>query len=282
MELTPPSSLQAQLMAKEYKARGGDYTTPKDNQDESQKHLSKWTEEEWQTKEGSGDAKKADGTRKRYLPKKAWEEMSEGEKEETEEKKVEGGKAGKQHVANTERAKRSRRRANDEEDEKGEEKKKTKPRKGRSAGGKSEEHDDGENQEEEEEADHDGEEDEAEEKNAKSGQKRGRGRPAQPASNKKQKANSGKGKQSGKATPKKTSEPPAKPGSKERLPKKGQKVHWHSLPGYIEGVVVEVAYEDKEVEGKRIRGKEDDPRIVLKSSGSGKIASHKPEVVFFD
>lgn len=54
-----------------------------------------------QTKEGSGHAKKADGTEKRYLPKKAWERMSGEEKEATEEKKQEGSKEGKQFVGNT-------------------------------------------------------------------------------------------------------------------------------------------------------------------------------------
>lgn len=54
-----------------------------------------------QTKEGSGHAKKEDGTEKRYLPKKAWEKMSEQEKEETDQKKQEESKQGKQHVSNT-------------------------------------------------------------------------------------------------------------------------------------------------------------------------------------
>lgn len=54
-----------------------------------------------QTKEGSGHAKKEDGTEKRYLPKKAWEKMSEGEKQATDEKKQEESKEGKQFVSNT-------------------------------------------------------------------------------------------------------------------------------------------------------------------------------------
>ena len=73
--------------------------------------MSEWTEEEWQTKGGSGNAKKEDGTEKRYLPKKAWEQMSENEKEETEEKKLESSKEGKQHVGNTKKAKDSRKKA---------------------------------------------------------------------------------------------------------------------------------------------------------------------------
>jgi hypothetical protein len=97
------------MTASEYKARGGDYTTPKDEKKPSQKNLDKWTDEEWQTKEGSGTAKQDDGSRKRYLPKKAWEELDEDEKEATEEKKAEGGKEGKQFVGNTAEAKRKRR-----------------------------------------------------------------------------------------------------------------------------------------------------------------------------
>ena len=75
------------MMASEYKKRGGDYNTDKSEKDESQKNLDKWGEEEWQTKEGSGNAKKEDGTEKRYLPKKAWENMTEEEKEKTDQKK---------------------------------------------------------------------------------------------------------------------------------------------------------------------------------------------------
>lgn len=58
--------LQAQMMAAEYKKRGGDYNTDKSEKDESQQNLTNWGEEEWQTKEGSGHAKKDDGTEKRY------------------------------------------------------------------------------------------------------------------------------------------------------------------------------------------------------------------------
>jgi hypothetical protein len=65
------------MMASEYKKRGGGYTT--DKKDETAKHLDEWTEEDWQTKEGSGHAKDEDGTEHRYLPKKAWEQMTEKE-----------------------------------------------------------------------------------------------------------------------------------------------------------------------------------------------------------
>jgi hypothetical protein len=101
------------MTASEYKKRGGGYNTSKGGQDESQKHLDRWTKEEWQTKEGSGTARKGDGdgSRKRYLPKKAWEQMNDEEKEETEEKKVKGSKKGEQFVGNTEPAKSARKKA---------------------------------------------------------------------------------------------------------------------------------------------------------------------------
>lgn len=107
-------------MASEYKKRGGGYHTSKEEQDESQKHLERWTEEKWQTKEGSGTARQDDDTRKRYLPKRAWEKMSDDEKEETEEKKVQGSKKGKQFVSNTGEAKSARKQASQDEKDRSE------------------------------------------------------------------------------------------------------------------------------------------------------------------
>jgi len=91
--------------------------------------------------------------------------------------------------------------------------------------------------------------------------------------NKKQKDNKGDGKQD---------DAPGQPGSKGRLPKKESIVHWKALPGFVEGEVVDIVYEEKTVDGKAVKGKPDDPRIVLKSSSSGKIAVHKPEAVYFE
>lgn len=70
-------------------------------------------------------------------------------------------------------------------------------------------------------------------------------------------------------------------GSVDRLPKKGQKVQWKALPGYVDGEVVEILTAEKEVEGKSVRATDADPRIVLKSSKSGKVCVHKPEAVYF-
>lgn len=99
------SARKSQLLAREYEKHGGGY---KGEKDESQKHLEKWTEEEWQTKEGDAKARQQDGETRRYLPKEAWENLSEGEKEETERKKREGSRQGKQHVGNTPEAKEAR------------------------------------------------------------------------------------------------------------------------------------------------------------------------------
>lgn len=59
----------------------------------SQKSLKKWTKEEW----GTSDGKESKG-KKRYLPKKAWEELSPAEKAATNKAKAAGNKKGKQFV----------------------------------------------------------------------------------------------------------------------------------------------------------------------------------------
>jgi hypothetical protein len=99
------SARKSQLLTREYEQRGGGYRGEKG---ESQKNLEKWTEEEWQTQEGEARARGDDGETKRYLPKKAWENMSEEEKRATEQKKREGSREGRQHVPNTEGAKEAR------------------------------------------------------------------------------------------------------------------------------------------------------------------------------
>jgi hypothetical protein len=47
------------------------------------------------------------GRTERYLPKAAWEKMSEEERRETDEKKKAASKKGKQFVPNTETAKKA-------------------------------------------------------------------------------------------------------------------------------------------------------------------------------
>ncbi|KAK5166833.1 uncharacterized protein LTR77_007562 [Saxophila tyrrhenica] len=305
------SARKAQMMAQEYKKRGGSYNTDKSQQDESQKNLSKWSEEEWQTKEGSGNAKQEDGTEKRYLPKKAWENMSEKEKEETDEKKQEESKEGKQFVQNTGKAKQSRKKANEEESEKYEEKK---AKEQQQNGDEEDEEEEGEgddaaeaddSEEEYQDPNGDGEDDDGEEEDddqedegeddaeqdeedskPSAGQKRKQTSNG-PSSNKKQKQTSSN-KNGGNAPPGKVgskhmnAEEPAPRGSADRLPKEGQQVTWKAMPGYVDGSVEEILMKEKEVEGKTIKASEKDPRLVLKSNSSGKICVHKPEACFYE
>lgn len=109
------SARKAQLLAGEYKEKGGGY---KGKKKASQKHLDSWTKEEWQTSDGK-KARRKTATRKkttkktttRYLPKKAWSKLSASEKRATNEKKKAGTKSGKQFVKNTKKAAASRKKA---------------------------------------------------------------------------------------------------------------------------------------------------------------------------
>ena len=60
----------------------------------SQKSLKDWTSQKWRTSDGSESKGK-----KRYLPDKAWDELSSAEKAATNKAKAAGNKKGKQHVA---------------------------------------------------------------------------------------------------------------------------------------------------------------------------------------
>jgi hypothetical protein len=60
----------------------------------SQKSLKKWGDEKWRTSDGSESKGK-----KRYLPDKAWDALTPGEKAATNRAKAKGKKKGKQFVA---------------------------------------------------------------------------------------------------------------------------------------------------------------------------------------
>ncbi len=104
------SARKAQLLAAEYKKAGGDYEQEGGEKSESQRHLAQWTDEKWKTADGE-PAIKPDGETSRYLPEKAWEELTPAEKVATDSKKKAGSKAGRQFVANTEAAKGARKKA---------------------------------------------------------------------------------------------------------------------------------------------------------------------------
>ena len=97
------SARKAQMVAREYEARGGGY---KHERSETQEHLHEWTGEHWQTSDGKPAER--DGVTTRYLPAEAWDKLSPAEKKATNARKVKGSKEGKQFVANTDAAAKAR------------------------------------------------------------------------------------------------------------------------------------------------------------------------------
>ena len=101
------SARKSQMLVQEYEKRGGGYK--KDEKDADAESLEEWTDQNWQTKDGSADASAPGGGTKRYLPERAWDLLSDEEKDRTDRKKREAGDdAAKQYVANTVEAKAAR------------------------------------------------------------------------------------------------------------------------------------------------------------------------------
>ena len=95
------SARKAQLVAQEYEREGGGY---KGKRGEPQKSLKSWGDEHWQTAKGDARARQEDGTTARYLPEKAWDELSASAKKALNDKKREGSRRGLQFVRNTVKA----------------------------------------------------------------------------------------------------------------------------------------------------------------------------------
>lgn len=91
------SARKSQLLTKEYEKRGGDYKH-KGHKTPSQKSLSQWTEEDWQTVDNTVAIKH--GKTVRYLPKEVWQQLSAEEKTKTNALKVAGSKQGNQTIKN--------------------------------------------------------------------------------------------------------------------------------------------------------------------------------------
>jgi hypothetical protein len=113
------SARKAQLLKAAYEKAGGAYLGDKDA---TQQHLSQWSSEDWQTSDGSpsartGSTDERGGASKRYLPKEAWDELSEEDKAATNAAKAEGSADGEQFVANPEAAAEAGRRARDHADD---------------------------------------------------------------------------------------------------------------------------------------------------------------------
>jgi len=87
------SARKAQLVAQEYKSKGGGYSGGKTS---DQKSLSKWTKEDWGTKSGKPSTQGSKATGERYLPKKARDSLSSKEYAATSRKKKADTAKGKQ------------------------------------------------------------------------------------------------------------------------------------------------------------------------------------------
>ena len=97
------SARAMQLASKYYKSANGGYTGAKTK---AQKSITKWTKEKWgySSKKVANKVKKT-GLKARYLPAKAWSNLSSSEKNATNSKKLTASKMGKQFVGNTYKAK---------------------------------------------------------------------------------------------------------------------------------------------------------------------------------
>lgn len=100
------SARKAQLLAGEYKRRGGGFVGERTS---AQKSLENWGDEQWKTADG-GKAQREGGT-SRYLPEAAWAQLSPDEKKATDAKKRRASRKGQQLVPNTAKAASAGRRA---------------------------------------------------------------------------------------------------------------------------------------------------------------------------
>ncbi|SBT65849.1 hypothetical protein GA0070622_2863 [Micromonospora sediminicola] len=98
------SARKSQLLTQEYKRQGGGFIGPKD---ERQRSLQRWGDQDWRTEDGSTRARQGGETR-RYLPGRAWEQLSDQERAATESKKRRASRTGRQFVPNTGPAQRAR------------------------------------------------------------------------------------------------------------------------------------------------------------------------------
>ena len=105
------SARKSQMLVKEYEAQGGGYRS--DEKTESQKSLHEWTEEDWQTSDGKV-AIRGDDQTERYLPRVAWDKLTEAEKKAANLKKEKGTKKGEQTVEWTDAVKRVMQELDDE------------------------------------------------------------------------------------------------------------------------------------------------------------------------
>jgi hypothetical protein len=97
-----------QLAGRIYREKGGGYCGSKTG---AQKKLTKWTGEKWQTASGKKACRTVRGKTvcDRYLPAKAWKDLTPAQRRATQAKKRRAGQ--QQYVSNTAAAKAAGRRA---------------------------------------------------------------------------------------------------------------------------------------------------------------------------
>lgn len=100
------SARKAQLLAAAYKKAGGGY---KGGKSKTQRSLSNWTRQKWRTIDGK-PAIRGNVTR-RYLPAKAWDNLTPAQRIATNRKKIIGSKKGRQFIDNTRAAQNARKRS---------------------------------------------------------------------------------------------------------------------------------------------------------------------------
>lgn len=100
------SARKSQMLVREYERRGGGY---KGEKSEAARSLEEWTEQDWKTE--SGEPAKHGGATSRYLPKKVWDELTDGEKEQADRKKRAASRRGEQYVEYTPAVRRAMREA---------------------------------------------------------------------------------------------------------------------------------------------------------------------------
>ena len=89
------SARKSQLLARRYKDEGGGFKK-QGKRTESQKSLMQWSDEEWTTADGKVAVRRGKTTR--YLPRAAWDKLSEAEKKAANRTKEDGSRDGEQHV----------------------------------------------------------------------------------------------------------------------------------------------------------------------------------------
>ena len=87
------SARKSQLLVHEYEKQGGGYLN--DEKDAAAKSLEQWTENDWQTSDGTAEADGAKGMA-RYLPRDAWALLTADSRKKANQTKEQKDEQGKQ------------------------------------------------------------------------------------------------------------------------------------------------------------------------------------------